>query len=245
MLGGAQNAKCIPGNEPECAVAGGGRAGEWGGCGAECGVDGAVCGDGGEAGWRRDVWRAFVCGVRGGDGGRDDGVDGCGEVGGDERCGGCGGVQSGRVRYFGGDGGCARCDGEDGVCDGDGVCGEWGECAACVPVGEWGRELDEHLQQPAGCAGECAAGGPERREYGVCGDGHGSICNYFGDNLRDGGLLERVWDGIAECAGGGAAGGGGDGDGRWAIWRAACGDVWAGDMGDSAADGGERGGRRR
>ena len=84
-------------DEWDGAVDGRGRAGERGGGGAECGIDGAVCGDGGRAGRRRELRRACVRELFGRECGREHGVDGCGEVDGDERCRGCGEVQSGRV----------------------------------------------------------------------------------------------------------------------------------------------------
>ena len=58
-----------------------------------------------------------------------------------------------------------------------------------------------------------------------------------GGDVHVGELLERVWDGTAECAGGRCGSRGCTGDRRWAVRRTACGDLWARHLGDSAADG--------
>jgi hypothetical protein len=123
MLGGPLGAKCNGTTNPSVRslAAGGPASGAVAAANAGstvlyAGMAGKLDGGGTYGG---HLFAEYAAGTASGDG-----VDGCGEVGGDERCVGCGGVQSGRVRYLGGDGGCARCDGNDGVCDGDGVCGE-------------------------------------------------------------------------------------------------------------------------
>jgi hypothetical protein len=92
-----------------------------------------------------------------------------------------------------------------------GFAGNGIERAACVPVHQWRRELDEHQQQPAECPRERRAGRSERREHAVRGDGYGCLCNHAGCELRVRQLLERVWDGTAQRAGGRFGGG----DGEW------------------------------
>ena len=58
-----------------------------------------------------------------------------------------------------------------------GVHWQWGDCGSCVSIDRRRSALDKHREQSAGRTGEQYRGRSERREYGLCGDGHGGICN--------------------------------------------------------------------
>ena len=171
-FGGAGGGACTASNALVRSLAAGGPTNSSSVRGA-CGVDGAVCGDGGRVGMAGGPAAGHVFGTAAG------ATAGASTVWTD-----LAGVNvtndtadAGAFNPGAFDVSSVTADAHDATgmtvyADGDGVCGERAQCAAPVPLGGWRGALAECVEQPAERAGECACGGSERREHGVCGHGY-------------------------------------------------------------------------